>query len=284
MRALFDVPAPAKLNLFLHVVGQRTDGMHLLQSAFMLIDWCDTLHFELRGDGRISRDDLAAPLPQDDLIVRAAHALRAAGGGTPGVHISVAKRVPMQAGLGGGSSDAASTLLALNRLWRLRRTRQELAVIGAALGADVPFFLYGSNAWLEDVGTPVQAIDLPPAQFLVVKPAAGLDTGQIFRSMPQSAPSAPAIISRFHAAPYAFGRNDLQSIAEQSCPAVGDALKWLSQQGLSGRMSGSGSAVFARVPPGAWKPSSQQAAWPSDWQVRLCGNLAAHPLHGWAQG
>ena len=126
MQALYDVPAPAKLNLFLHVTGRRADGYHLLQSAFMLIDWCDTLHFELRPDGRITREDLAGALPEEDLTVRAARALQQACACPLGVHIGVAKRIPAQAGMGGGSSDAASTLLALNRLWKLGLTRAQL--------------------------------------------------------------------------------------------------------------------------------------------------------------
>src|SRR4051812_6764206 len=147
MRSLFDVPAPAKLNLFLHVLGRRDDGMHLLQSAFMLVDWCDTLHFDLRADGTLSREDLAAALPADDLVLRAARALQTASGTKSGAHIAIEKRIPAEAGMGGGSSDAASTLLALNRLWKLNLGRAQLAALGATIGADVPFFVGGHNAW-----------------------------------------------------------------------------------------------------------------------------------------
>ena len=140
MRALYDIPAPAKLNLFLHITGRRADGYHLLQSAFMLIDWCDTLHFELRTDGTITREDLTLALPADDLCVRAARALQAATGTPLGAHIGIAKSVPSQAGMGGGSSDAASCLLALNRLWDTRVPLDKLTEIGLRLGADVPFF------------------------------------------------------------------------------------------------------------------------------------------------
>lgn len=150
MRSLHDVPAPAKLNLFLHITGRRDDGYHLLQSVFMLLDWHDTLHFDKRGDGNVSREDLSGmPLPADDLIMRAARALQQATGCSQGVHIGVEKRLPAQAGMGGGSSDAASTLMALNRLWQLNLTRRELQRIGLGLGADVPFFLCGSSAWVE---------------------------------------------------------------------------------------------------------------------------------------
>ena len=147
MQALYDISAPAKLNLFLHITGRRADGYHLLQSAFMLIDWCDQLHFEVRQDGRISREDLTWALPEDDLCLRAAQALQTASACALGVHIGIAKSVPAQAGMGGGSSDAASTLLALNRLWKLGWTQTQLAAIGLQLGADVPFFLLGQHAW-----------------------------------------------------------------------------------------------------------------------------------------
>ena len=146
MKALYDVPAPAKLNLFLHVTGCQPDGYHLLQSVFMLIDWCDTLHFELRADGALSRDALGAGLPENDLTLRAARALHDLAKPGLGAHITLEKRIPQQAGLGGGSSDAASCLLALNRLWRLNLSLQQLEKIGLGLGADVPFFLRGRNA------------------------------------------------------------------------------------------------------------------------------------------
>src|SRR5665647_1864975 len=152
MLSLYDISAPAKLNLFLHVTGRRADGYHLLQSVFMLIDWCDTLHFERRSDGQVSREDLSAPLPPEDLIVRAARALKAASRSRFGVHIGVHKRIPVQAGMGGGSSDAASTLLVLNRLWKLNYSAERLVQIGLGLGADVPFFLGGRNAWVAGIG------------------------------------------------------------------------------------------------------------------------------------
>jgi 4-diphosphocytidyl-2-C-methyl-D-erythritol kinase len=139
MQSLYDIPAPAKLNLFLHITGRRDDGYHLLQSVFMLIDWCDTLHFSVRGDGQISREDLTWALPADDLVVRAAKALQDATRCTLGAHIGISKSIPAQAGMGGGSSDAASTLLALNRLWKLNLPLERLSQLGLALGADVPF-------------------------------------------------------------------------------------------------------------------------------------------------
>ena len=160
MKALYDLPAPAKLNLFLHVTGRRDDGYHLLQSVFMLIDWCDTLHIERRNDGRLSREDLTTPLPADDLVLRAARALQAFATPGQGAHIAIAKQVPAQAGMGGGSSDAATCLLALNRLWGLNLPLAKLEQIGLTLGADVPFFLRGRNAWVEGIGEKITPIAL----------------------------------------------------------------------------------------------------------------------------
>jgi len=281
MRALYDIPAPAKLNLFLHITGRRADGYHLLQSVFMLIDWCDTLHVELRPDGHISREDLTDPLPPDDLCLRAAHALQAAVGSTQGAHIGIAKSIPSQAGMGGGSSDAASVLLALNRLWKLQLSRQQLARIGLTLGADVPFFIHGHNAWVEGIGdviTPLSGEQCPPdSPFLVIKPAAGLDTSTIFAQPMLQRDCKHATISGFAAAHYQFGTNVLQSIAQRLCPAMQEALAWLASLGLQGRMTGSGSAVFAQIARSFELPDA-----PVAWQVKICHNLRLHPLQGWA--
>jgi len=281
MRALYDVPAPAKLNLFLHITGQRSDGYHLLQSVFMLIDWCDSLHFELRADGGISREDLAQPLPQDDLCLRAARALQATTGCTRGVHIGIAKSIPTQAGLGGGSSDAASTLLALNQLWDLHLSRQQLTRIGLSLGADVPFFIHGHNAWVEGIGdiiTPLKADNAPPAAaFVVIKPATGLATPAIFSHPALERHCKHATISGFAAAHYHFGCNVLQPVAQMLCPEIDHALAWLANQGLRGRMTGSGSAVFAPI-----TQTVELHDVPAAWHVKVCHNLPLHPLHGWA--
>jgi len=277
MKSLYDIPAPAKLNLFLHITGRRADGYHLLQSAFMLIDWCDTLHFELRPGAVISREDLAQALPPDDLIVRAARALQAASGTDLGVHIGVEKRLPSQAGMGGGSSDAASTLLALNCLWKLKLNLAQLSSIGLALGADVPFFLQGHNAWVEGIGERITPLTLPRSHVLVVKPQAGLETRAIFSAPDLIRDSKPAIISGFAADPFGFGRNDLQPVAQRLCPGVREALDWLDSIGLKGRMTGSGSAVFASVPPMFSVPKAPDAL-----EARMCCSLDAHPLAGWA--
>lgn len=278
MKALHDVPAPAKLNLFLHVTGRRPDGYHLLQSVFMLVDWQDTLHFELRPHGHLSREDQGATLPGDDLCLRAARALQQATGTQHGAHITLAKRLPSQAGMGGGSSDAASCLLALNRLWGLGLGRPALEAIGLRLGADVPFFLRGRNAWVEGVGERITPIDLPPARFVVVQPAQGLETARIFCDPGLRRDTQPATISGFAVRPYDFGCNDLQPVAQRLCPGVTQALAWLESQGLSPRMTGSGSAVFARWP----FPEPFAARPPEGWTLRECSNLSAHPLVGWS--
>jgi 4-diphosphocytidyl-2-C-methyl-D-erythritol kinase len=282
MRALWDVAAPAKLNLFLHVTGRRADGYHLLQSAFVLLDWHDTLHFERRAGGAITREDLGASLPENDLTIRAARALQQASGCADGAHIAVDKRLPAEAGMGGGSSDAASCLLALNRLWNLRLPLAALERIGLALGADVPFFLRGRNAWVEGVGERITPIDLPPARFAVVKPPRGLATKDIFGHPALKRDSDAATISGFAADPWGFGHNDLEPVARQLCPEVGEACGWLGSQGLQARMTGSGSAVFALLPPGMTLGQAP-AHWAGNgWVVRECSKMEVHPLVGWA--
>ena len=284
LKAIYDVAAPAKLNLFLHITGRRPDGYHLLQSVFMLIDWCDTLHFELRSDGQITRSDLGGgngeALPAEDLVVRAARALQKASGTPLGVHIGLEKRIPAQAGMGGGSSDAASCLLALQRLWGVRLPPADLLAIALTLGADVPFFLCGGHAWVEGIGEKITPLRLPSASFVVVKPPAGLPTDAIFRSPELKRDTKTATIQGFAANAtgpiYEFGHNDLQPVAQALCPQVGQSLDWLRLQQLQGRMTGSGSAVFAHLP-----HEMELAVAPGDWQVRKCSNLEAHPLADW---
>ena len=281
MQSLYDIPAPAKLNLFLHITGRRADGYHLLQSVFMLIDWCDTLHFARRDDGHITREDLNTPLPAEDLTIRAARALQHASGTQYGAHIGVHKSVPAQAGMGGGSSDAASTLLALNRLWGLKFTREQLTVIGLSLGADVPFFLGGRNAWVEGIGEKMTPMTLPSSRWIVVKPEAGLETKLIFSDPELKRDSEYATIYGFAADNFEKAleqsKNDLQPVAQRLCPDVTEALEWLGHKGFSGRMTGSGSAVFAQL-----QHDIDVGDAPSAFQVKLCSNLDVHPLEGWA--
>jgi 4-diphosphocytidyl-2-C-methyl-D-erythritol kinase len=286
MQALYDVAAPAKLNLFLHITGRRPDGYHLLQSAFMLLDWHDTLHFERRSGGALSREDLGPSLPADDLTLRAARALQQATGCTEGAHIQVEKRIPAEAGMGGGSSDAASCLLALNRLWRLGLPLPQLEEIGLALGADVPFFLRGRNAWVEGIGERITPITLPRARFAVVKPARGLATKDIFGHPALKRDRNSATIAGFAADPWGFGHNDLEPVARQLNPEVGEALEFFTRQGLRARMTGSGSAVFALLPPefaDGQALAQAPAHWADNgWVLRECGNMEVHPLVGWA--
>lgn len=239
VQLLRDVPAPAKLNLFLHITGRRTDGYHLLQSVFMLIDWCDTLHFDRRHDGVIRRiDSRPGALPEVDLTVRAARALQQATGCAWGADITLDKHIPAEAGMGGGSSDAATCLIALNRLWGLGLSRQALADIGLQLGADVPFFIGGHNAWVEGVGEQLTPVRLPPARFVVVKPPVGASTQRIFTSPDLQRATKTAIIQGFAAndtvennglrelnlqALLEGGHNDLQPVAQALCPQWGNA-------------------------------------------------------------
>jgi 4-diphosphocytidyl-2-C-methyl-D-erythritol kinase len=293
MNALYDLAAPAKLNLFLHIVGRRPDGYHLLQSAFALIDWADRLHVERRTDGLIERMDIdehdqafgeqdpasSMQLPAEDLCIKAAKLLQGATGCSLGARIYLHKRLPSQAGLGGGSSDAATTLLALNRLWGTGLGRQDLQRLGLQLGADVPFFLSGGHAWVEGIGEIMSPLALPPRSFAVLKPATGLSTPAIFSDPALKRDTKPATISGFTANSDDFGQNDLQPVAERLCPDVGLALEQLQSWGLKPRMTGSGSAVFAVCPDDFLLPNPM--ALPSGWTQKICQTLAAHPLVDW---
>ena len=289
MRALYDVPAPAKLNLFLHVLGRRDDGYHLLQSVFVPIDWMDTLHFERRDDGQLRRHDLTEPLPADDLCLRAARALQEASGCRWGVDISIDKQVPSGAGMGGGSSDAATVLLALNRLWGLHWPRARLQALGQRLGADVPFFLGPGPAWVEGIGERLSPVALPAADYFVVKPAVSLPTREIFAHPLLARDTRAAIVEDFLADPATFGKNDLQAAAQALSDEVGQAGRWLEARFGNSRMTGSGSAVFAIVPArngAAAAAPGVEAQWlkelPAGWVGRLCRGLEQHPLSGWA--
>jgi len=238
-------PAPAKLNLFLHVIGRRPDGYHLLQTGFQLIDRSDLLHFSLRDDDAIRRTSLLPGVTEDnDLTVRAALLLQETCGiATPGVDIAIDKRLPMGGGLGGGSSDAATTLLALNHLWRTGLSRDELMKLGLKLGADVPFFLLGNNAFAEGVGETLTPINLPPRWFVVIEPGVAVPTATIFGAPELTRNTEAVTIADFSKRPFSFGKNDLEQVAAQRFPAVAEALKWLSKYGAA-RMTGSGACVF----------------------------------------
>jgi len=301
LRALFDVPAPAKLNLFLHVVGRRADGLHLLRSPMVFIDWADTLHFERRDDARLARHDVGAALPADDLCLRAARALQLASATPLGADISIDKRLPAGAGMGGGSSDAASTLLALNRLWGLDWPLARLLPLALELGADVPFFVAGSNALAEGIGERLTPIDVAPTWFAVLKPPRGLETRGVFAHATVAGRVEAARIAGFPEAAHAFaneraqpgetepelfdgfGRNDLQAAAEDLCPEIAQAATLLSTVFGNSRMTGSGSAVFARAGQASVPAAAMPPTVPEGWTGRMCRSLAQHPLRDWVR-
>ncbi len=291
--AFYDVPAPAKLNLFLHVVGRRADGHHLLQSVFVPIDWADTLHFERRDDGLIVRHDLLASLPADDLCLRAARCLQAASACRFGADISIDKQVPWGAGLGGGSSDAATTLLALNRLWGLNWSRSKLLELALPLGADVPFFIGGTPAWVEGIGEQLTPFDVPSQSFALIKPQASLETRAIFTHPQLARDSQRITLEGFDAQDiarialpddgHAWGRNDLQPVAELLCPEVRQAADELQLRFGNSRMSGSGSTVFARLGEADASGSLAAINAQSGWTSRICRSLRRHPLYDWVR-
>ncbi|HQR03884.1 MAG: 4-(cytidine 5'-diphospho)-2-C-methyl-D-erythritol kinase [Proteobacteria bacterium] len=270
-------PAPAKLNLFLQVVGRRADGYHLLQTVFTFIDAADTLYFEPRHDGRIV---LANPLPgvamESDLTVRAAAALRAAAGITHGVTLTLEKRLPMGGGLGGGSSDAASALLALNHLWRCNLSRPALQNLGLTLGADVPVFIHGRSTFAEGVGERFTDVAVSPAWYLVLVPPVAVPTAAIFAA-PDLRRNAPALTAAGWRA--GMGRNDLEPVACRLYPEVARHLAWLRDAANAGHgcMSGSGACCFATCADEA-AAHDLLARLPRDMRGFVARGLPAHPL------
>ena len=272
-------PAPAKVNLFLHITGRRDDGYHLLQSVFRLLDHGDTLHITPRSDGVIARIDALPGVPaEQDLCVRAARLLQAHTGCEAGAAIGLEKRIPMGGGLGGGSSDAATVLLALNRLWDLHLTRDQLMQLGLRLGADVPVFIFGKNAWAEGVGEQLSAIALPPAWYVVLTPDAHVSTAQVFASRELTRDTNPAKMAAFFKG---FGHNDLEPLVCRNYPAVASALEWLRQFG-DARMSGSGASVFLELES---EVEAQRvfSLKPEAWRGFVAQGLQQHPLHDWAE-
>ncbi|MDP9084456.1 MAG: 4-(cytidine 5'-diphospho)-2-C-methyl-D-erythritol kinase, partial [Pseudomonadota bacterium] len=238
-------PAPAKLNLFLHIVGRRADGYHELQTCFQFVDLCDDIRIEVRADGGIHRVADLAGVPKDtDLCVRAAKAIQAASGSRLGADIGVLKRIPMGGGLGGGSSDAATCLVALNHLWKLHWSVEDLAALGLKLGADVPVFIRGRAAWAEGIGerlTPLFGAEAPPeTNYLILKPNIGVSTVDVFTDLELTRNSAPITIHGFLAS---GGRNDCVGVVRRRYPEVARALDWLSGFGAA-RLTGTGACVF----------------------------------------
>jgi 4-diphosphocytidyl-2-C-methyl-D-erythritol kinase len=288
MTSLHNCPAPAKLNLFLHVVGRRPDGYHLLQSVFQLIDRSDTLHFDLRSDERIVRTTDVPGVPEEqDLIVRALRALQAEyqrrhGRLPPGIDVAVEKCLPMGGGLGGGSSDAATALMAANHLWQAGLTDAELIALGLPLGADIPFFLFGETAFAEGVGEALQAVPGPDCWYVVIEPGVSVPTVAIFTAPDLTRDTKAITISDFSRRHVeskdliGFGKNDLQDVAARLFPPVAEAIEWLGGYGAA-RMTGSGSCVFCAF---STEHEAEQVLKqvPARWRAWKAKALTRHPM------
>lgn len=268
-------PAPAKLNLFLHVTGRRADGYHELQTLFQLIDLCDTLTIEVAEDGRIERTagprDIA---PAADLAVRAARLLKETTGSRYGARIAVVKRIPIGGGLGGGSSDAATTLLALNELWECGLKLRDLSGLALPLGADVPVFIQGSTAWAEGIGERLTPVELPESWYLIVYPGVRVSTRDVFQA-PELTRNSPLITIR------AFfesgGRNDCEPVVRARSGEVAEALEWLAQFGPP-RLTGTGSCVFTAFPRAA-EAERLAARVPDRWTSFVARGVSTSPMH-----
>jgi len=298
MRSLYDLPAPAKLNLFLHVVGRRPDGHHLLQTVFRFIDLADAFDFERVEGGELAREGEVPPgLPEsEDLVLRAARALRQATGVPYGARIHYRKRIPAGGGLGGGSSDAATTLIALNRLWGTGLDRAALMRLAVPLGADVPVFVFGQPAFAQGIGEDLAAVALPDRGYLVVRPPVHVSTAEVFAAQDLTRNTPSVKISVFadwqsrHQGLY--GRNDLEDVVLSRHPQVLSALRMMRDAGLDARMTGSGSCLFAQLGDlaqarmhrdriiskiASFEDGSIQQAW-------ACAGLHDHPLRHWISG
>jgi 4-diphosphocytidyl-2-C-methyl-D-erythritol kinase len=268
-------PAPAKLNLFLHIVGRRPNGYHELQTVFQLIDLCDTVSVVVREDGLIERPvGPARVAPEEDLVVRAARALQNRTGTGLGASLRVFKKIPQGGGLGGGSSDAATTLLALNRLWGCGLGLDELAALGLPLGADVPVFVYGSSAWAEGVGETLTPMELPDRWFVIIHAGVGVATRDVFQA-PELTRNSPVITIR------AFfesgGRNDCEPVVRARYDEVAEALDWLSRYAPA-RLTGTGSCIFAACA-SAIDAERLAARVPDRWTSYVARGLNVSPVH-----
>jgi 4-diphosphocytidyl-2-C-methyl-D-erythritol kinase len=268
-------PAPAKLNLFLHVTGRRADGYHELQTLFQLIDLCDTITISLRADGLIERPAGPAGIaPDADLTLRAALALQQATGVREGAELRVHKRIPQGAGLGGGSSDAATTLLALNELWGCRLSLHDLATLALPLGADVPVFVQGSSAWAEGIGERLTPVSLPEAWYVIIYPGVGVSTRDVFQS-PELTRNSPLITIR--AFFQSGGRNDCEPVVRARSPEVAAAIDWLSREG-NAHLTGTGSCVFT-ARSNAAEAERLSARVPDRWMSFVARGLNGSPVH-----
>jgi len=276
--------SPAKLNLFLHIVGRRADGYHLLQSVFQLLDWCDIITLKTIPENVVRRiNAIPGVAPEQDLVVRAAKLLKDFCKFEGGAEISLQKEIPMGAGLGGGSSDAASTLIGLNTLWNLKLDKETLMSLGLQLGADVPFFIYGQNAFVEGIGEKIQGIELENRDFLVIFPGQAIATASIFQTPELTRDHAQITIDGFLASSWSDLSNDCQAVAMQICPQVKQALDWISHAvpGSEPRMSGSGSSVFAVLDPKTdpAKLENLLQTLPEGWVGRIVGGLNKNPAY-----
>ena len=290
--ALQTWPSPAKLNWFLHIVGRRLDGYHELETVFQLIDYADELRFNIRDDGLIIRGNEVPKIPaDDDLCVRAARLLQKATGTHYGAEIYLETRLPIGAGLGGGSSNAATTLIALNHLWNTQLNRSQLIHLALQLGADVPFFIFGSNAFAQGIGERLSAIDLPKSCFVLIEPDVEIATADIFANPQLTRDTKPIKISgflawltesakRWNQIPDLFGRNDLENCVEHSHVKVAGALALLKQHAAHARMSGSGSSVFC-VCLDEQHAQSVIAKLPSSFKAHIVKSLSRHPLYNY---
>jgi len=269
------LPAPAKLNLFLHVLGRRRDGYHELQTVFRLIDRCDRVGIAVRADGEIR---FSGEYGEANLCVRAARLLKARTGAAPGADLALEKVLPAGGGLGGGSSDAATTLLALNRLWGCALPRAALMALAAELGADVPLFIVGRNALGEGRGERLTALDLPPAWYLVIEPQVAVSTAEIFAD-----PALTRDTKRLTIPPFfpGQGRNDLEAVVARRHPEVAAALAWLRDRAEGARMTGSGGCVFAEFARAA-DAEALAAQLPAGMRGFVARGLERHPLYDWA--
>jgi 4-diphosphocytidyl-2-C-methyl-D-erythritol kinase len=274
-RAFTRYPAPAKINLFLHVVGRRADGYHLLQTVFQFIDLCDHIEIGVREDGRIVRTRAIEGVSEEqDLALRAARLLQEATGTKLGADLAVEKHIPLGGGLGGGSSDAATTLLALNRLWGTGLKTADLAALSLKLGADVPVFIHGQNAWAEGIGEDLTPVNLDPAWYVLIHPGVSVPTAAVFGAPELTRNTIPLRIAAFSKD---LGSNDLEPVVRSRFPQVAAALDWLKSFG-DARMSGSGACVFAAFEDEAAARAVAQRI-PSGWQGFAVRGLDRHPLH-----
>jgi 4-diphosphocytidyl-2-C-methyl-D-erythritol kinase len=269
-------PAPAKLNLFLHVTGRRADGYHTLQTVFRFLDLEDSLRFTPRADGVVRRVSDVPGVPADgDLCLRAALALKRATGCALGADIALVKRIPLGGGLGGGSSDAATTLLALNALWGTGLDCERLAALGLGLGADLPVFLHGRAAWGEGIGERLTPIALPPAHYVLLAPPVAVATARVFAALELTACTPAITIRDFHAG---RGRNDLEPVARRLYPEVDKALKWLGKYG-DARMTGSGGCLYLEVADAGRGREIAAACPPELARAWVARGVDVHPIH-----